>query len=190
MSKNDEKTKVTKKVSNETKSNNVSKTAKKQTSPKKITVKKSTTNKSNTKKSTSKGNTTVTKPRTKTIKKDVDKVIEKDIAADEIKIEKKEENIKDKIVEQDNIEKEIIEEVTNINSAKIENAKFTIRKKNKLAISIGVFVSLLGIIALIITLIANRIIDREFISDTEIIFMVIISIVIEIMGAAIIVKET
>ena len=48
---------------------------------------------------------------------------------------------------------------------KVENAKFSSKKSDKKLLAVGVIISLLGIIALIITLIANRIVDREFISD-------------------------
>jgi hypothetical protein len=49
---------------------------------------------------------------------------------------------------------------------------------------------MLGIIALIISLIANRIIDREYISDISIALMVAGSILIEAFGAFIIINET
>ena len=52
-----------------------------------------------------------------------------------------------------------------------------------LALIIMFGLSLLGIIALIMTLIANRIVDTEFISDTAIMLMVVASILIEIFGA-------
>mgnify|MGYP003306180506 CR=1 FL=1 len=43
--------------------------------------------------------------------------------------------------------------------------------------------------ALIITLIANRIVDKEFISDNAISLMVVASILIECFGAFIIINE-
>lgn len=174
----------TKKASTSSKKTNNTKTTSKKdgnTTAKKSSVKKSTTNNKKT-------NNSVSKTKTKKIETNVKKIVEQDIQIiDDKGIEEKVVEVKE-IIEEKN--EEIKPNIEENYSTKIENAKFTIRRSNKLAISIGVFISLLGIIALIITLIANRIIDREFISDTEILFMVIISIVIEIMGAAIIIKET
>ena len=155
------------------------------TNAKSSATKKNTTKSNAVKKTTNtvkKSSNTAKKTNTK--KKDIkveEKVLKTKPVVEEVKIEK---------VEQKKEEKVTLEEVSNVNGAKIENAKFTVRKSNKLAISIGVFISFLGIVALIISLIANRIIDREFINDTEILVMVIVSIIIEIMGAAIIVKES
>lgn len=84
------------------------------------------------------------------------------------------------------IEKKIDDE---INSTVVEDAKFQKNTKRKSLLLVGIFMSLLGLIALIISLIANRIIDREFISDSTISIMIIISILIEIFGAYIIINE-
>ena len=48
---------------------------------------------------------------------------------------------------------------------------------------------ILGIIALFVSLIANRIVDREFLSDNAITFMMVCSIIIEGFGAFIIINE-
>ena len=113
-----------------------------------------------------KTNTTKSNSKTKKINKDLEKTI---------------------IIE--DIENKINEIVENKNVAKLENAKYIKNKKNKQLLAIGVVISLLGIIALIITLIANRIVDKNFISDNAIILMVIASILIEIFGAFIIINE-
>ena len=200
MSKSEDKNKVTKSNSNKPKTTNKSKASKSTTKKSSTTKKTINTEISTTKKrsaaKTTKKSSTVNKRNNSTVKtsakpvkkkEDINEVLVEDIKKIDIEVANNEPVAETK---QEIIEKEIIEEISNINNTKLENAKFTVRKRNKFAISIGVFISLLGVVALIITLIANRIIDREFISDFEIIAMVVISIVIEIMGAAIIVKET
>ena len=175
----------------------------KKTSTKKTnTIKKSTKNKTNNnsqksiqtksnKKNTTKAspkkttNKTVTKknntPKKTTIKKN-EKELEKTIIIEDIE-NKINDIVENKVLE----EKDII---TTEKVAKLENAKYTIRKKNKHLLAIGVLISLLGVIALIIALIANRIVDKEFISDNAIVMMVIASILIEIFGAFIIINES
>lgn len=153
---------------------------KKTSSKKTNTTKKSTAKKTNNngvkKTSTSKKTTTKSTPKKTTIKK-VEKELEKTVII---------EDIENKI--NDIVENKVIESKQNI--AKLENAKYTIRKRNKQLLAIGVLISLLGIIALIITLIANRIVDKQFISDNAIVMMVIASILIEIFGAFIIINES
>ena len=171
------KSKTTSKTTNKTKSNTTSKS-------KTTSVKKSISKDSNksSEKTSKKNNNIVKKDENAVVKKRTKKEAVKDdpIVVKEVKLEK--------VI---GIEKdESIQENNKFNGAKIENAKYTIKKVNKTAIGIGIFISLLGIIALIIALIANRIVDREFISDSQVIIMVIVSIIIELMGAAIIIKET
>jgi len=153
---------------------------KKTSSKKTNTTKKSTAKKTNNngvkKTSTSKKTTTKSTPK-KTTPKKVEKELEKTVII---------EDIENKI--NDIVENKVIESKQNI--AKLENAKYTIRKRNKQLLAIGVLISLLGIIALIITLIANRIVDKQFISDNAIVMMVIASILIEIFGAFIIINES
>ena len=154
----------------------------------KTSAKKTTTTKSNTSKKTSTTKTTPKKTTTKSVKKTtttkkstpkkVEKELEKTVLIEDI------ENKINEIVENKKVE------VKEENVAKIENAKYTIRKRNKHLLAIGVVISLLGIIALIITLIANRVVDKEFISDNAILMMVIASILIEIFGAFIIINES
>lgn len=165
------------------------KVANKDTETKKKNSKKSTTTKKNT--------STKTVPK-KTVKKPIpkkDTTINKEVAN---KIEDKiEENVildnevnEETITKQEKIEKEVIEEIKNIKDIKLENAKYVTRKKDKSLIAIGVLISLLGIIALILSLIANRLIDREFISDSAVTLMICASIIIEGFGAFIIVNES
>ena len=184
MSKNDN---GTTKVSKNTSKKN---TTKSQNKSNKNNNTKKVDSKNSTKKATNK--TTSNKKTTNTIKKSVNsrkKTINK---KDDIKVVKHEPTVVEevKLKKVNDLEAEVFEPISEVSGAKIENAKFTIRKRNKTAIAIGVFISLLGIIALIIALIANRIVDREFISDNQVIVMVVISIIIELMGAAIIIKET
>ena len=54
----------------------------------------------------------------------------------------------------------------------------------------GIIIVILGIVALIVALIANRIVDREFLSDSAITLMMVASIIIEGFGAFIIINET
>ena len=82
----------------------------------------------------------------------------------------------------------IVEEINNI--TKLEDAKFVKDKKKKSLLPIGIIISILGLVALLISLVANRIIDREFLSDTSITIMLIISIIIEGFGAFIIINES
>ena len=102
------------------------------------------------------------------------------------------ENEIDKIVENKNnikIKEQVIEQINDKKIAKVEDAKFSKKKNDKKLLAVGVIISLLGIIALIITLVANRIVDKEFISDTSISLMAIASILIECFGAFIIINE-
>ena len=142
----------------------------------KISEKKKTAPKSTTKKTTStsntRNNTKTKKKTTKTPDKKLNVVIKNDVL--ETKPKKK------------NNKKEV--EIVSLNTAKIENAKF--KKKRKSLLPIGIIIVILGLAALIVSLIANRIIDREFISDTGIALMILISIIIEGFGAFIIVNES
>ena len=159
----------------------------------KKTTNKTTSSKNNKKK--------VTNSKTKTTKNIQDKAKKKNIKSDKntenknnvilenIKKEKTKDSIK-KDNKSPNIENNSNEKINKVNVSKLEDAKFTkTRKKNKLII-LGIFLSFLGIIALILTLVANRLIDRKFISDTSILIMMIISIIIELFGAFIIINET
>lgn len=192
--KKEEEVKVTKKKN----TNSNGKTTKKNTSTKTQTSKKSTNNtqkKNTAKKTTSKSNTNKTsnvkKPANK--KSTTKKVIKKE---EEIVLEKKQEfpdNFKE--VDNNNIsiqekdEKEIVEEINNVNSIKVEDSKFK-KVKSKALLPVGIIIAILGLAALIVSLVANRIIDREFMSDTAITIMLVISIIIEAFGAFIIINES
>lgn len=190
----EEEVKVTKKKN----TNSNGKTTKKNTSTKTQTSKKSTNNtqkKNTAKKTTSKSNTnktsSVKKPTNK--KSTTKKVIKKD---EEIVLEKKQEfpdNFKEvdnnNISKQEKDEKEIVEEINNVNSIKVEDSKFK-KVKSKALLPVGIIIAILGLAALIVSLVANRIIDREFMSDTAITIMLVISIIIEAFGAFIIINES
>lgn len=176
-------------MANETKKKSTNKTSTKKTSAIKDNSKKSTKSTSSNKTTTrtTAKKTVSSKKNTKqknTTQKKVNKDLEKTVII---------ENIENKI--NDIVKKQEIEAIENIeenikNVAKLENAKYTIRKNNKNLLAIGVLISILGIVALIITLVANRIVDKEFISDSAITLMVIASIIIEIFGAFIIINES
>ena len=83
-----------------------------------------------------------------------------------------------------------IKEVKVERISKIEEPKYQKKKTNKGLLSIGIIISTLGLIALILTLIANRIIDKDFISDQAVMLMTFISLVIEGFGTFIILNET
>lgn len=179
-SKNEETKKVSTKKTNNTKKTTTKTSTKKTTSNKTTTTKKTSTSKTTPKKTTTKN--TISKNTTKkSTPKKVEKELEKTIIIEDI------ENKISDIVKNKNVEvnEEVIE-----NGAKLENAKYRHIKKNKHLLAIGVVISILGIIALIITLIANRIVDKEFISDNTIIIMIFASILIEIFGAFIIINES
>lgn len=186
------------KVNKKKNTNSNGKTTKKNTSTKTQTSKKSTNNtqkKNTAKKTASKSNTnktsSVKKPTNK--KSTTKKVIKKE---EEIVLEKKQEfpdNFKEvdnnNISKQKKDEKEIVEEINNVNSIKVEDSKFK-RDKNKALLPVGIIIAILGLAALIVSLVANRIIDREFMSDTAITIMLVISIIIEAFGAFIIINES
>lgn len=193
--KKEEEVKVTKKKN----TNSNGKTTKKNTSTKTQTSKKSTNNtqkKNTAKKTTSKSNTnktsSVKKPTNK--KSTTKKVIKKE---EEIVLEKKQEfpdnfkevNNNNNISKQEKDEKEIVEEINNVNSIKVEDSKFK-KVKSKALLPVGIIIAILGLAALIVSLVANRIIDREFMSDTAITIMLVISIIIEAFGAFIIINES
>ncbi len=193
--KKEEEVKVTKKKN----TNSNGKTTKKNTSTKTQTSKKSTNNtqkKNTAKKTASKSNTnktsSVKKPTNK--KSTTKKVIKKE---EEIVLEKKQEfpdNFKEvdnnnNISKQEKDEKEIVEEINNVNSIKVEDSKFK-KVKSKALLPVGIIIAILGLAALIVSLVANRIIDREFMSDTAITIMLVISIIIEAFGAFIIINES
>ena len=193
--KKEEEVKVTKKKN----TNSNGKTTKKNTSTKTQTSKKSTNNtqkKNTAKKTTSKSNTnktsSVKKPTNK--KNTTKKVIKEE--EEEIVLEKKQEfpdNFKEvdnnNISKQEKDEKEIVEEINNVNSIKVEDSKFK-KVKSKALLPVGIIIAILGLAALIVSLVANRIIDREFMSDTAITIMLVISIIIEAFGAFIIINES
>lgn len=174
--KKEEPKKTSVKKSNSNTAKKVSSNSTKKTSTKKTpTTKKNTTSKTTTKKTSTKTVNKTTSQNKPAIKK-VEKELEKTVIIEDI------ENKINDIVEK--------KEEQNTVVAKLENAKYSIKKRNKHLLAVGVVISLLGIIALIITLIANRIVDKEFISDNAIIMMVIASILIEIFGAFIIINES
>ena len=171
----------------EEKKSNTRKKTTKNSPTKKITSSKSSSNKTAANKNISKKTTTTKKNTTKkssttTKKSTVKKSTTKPTNRDTVKPTTKKD-----IDKQKEIENKIIENIENI--TKIENAKFQKRKAKKNLIAVGVFVVILGLIALTISLIANRIVDREFLSDTTIAIMVMLSILIEVFGAFIIINE-
>ena len=197
----DEETKKTSSKKNTTKSTNKSSTVKnasKATNTKKDTSSKSTVNKKNVKKTSVGTKKTNNKKSTvKTTKKIEDKKMPEDVIIEEnvINLEEKIEfpnnyvNTEDNnISDQEKDEKIIVEEINNI--TKLEDAKFVKEKKKRSLLPIGVIISILGLVALFISLVANRIVDREFLSDSSITIMLIISIIIEGFGAFIIINES
>ena len=197
--KNDE-TKNTTKKKTTTNNTAVKKTSKNNTAKKsKNTI--STASNKNVKKtsaSSSTKNTTKKNNNVKSTKKtETKKVPKKDTIIEEniINLEEKAEfpnNYVDidnnSISEQEKDEKIIVEEINNI--TKLENAKYIKNNKKRSLLPIGVVIAILGLVALFISLVANRIVDREFLSDNTITLMLIISIVIECFGAFIIIKES
>ena len=197
------------------KSEEIKNTTKKKTTTKSSTAKKTTNNNSLNKKTTNKKNTNTknikvndgkkidNKTKTATTKKkatnkvESKKIPKKDIILEEniINLEEKIEfpdnyvNIEDNnISEQEKDEKIIVEEINNI--TKLENAKYIKSKRKSNLLPIGILIAILGLVALIISLVANRIVDREFLSDNNITLMLIISIMIECFGAFIIIRES
>jgi len=178
--------------------------ANKKEEPKKTSVKKSNSNtakkvsSNSTKKTSTKKTPTTKKNTTKssktTTKKTSTKTVNKTTSQNKPAIKKVEKELEKTVIIEDieNKINDIVEKKEEQNTvvAKLENAKYSIKKRNKHLLAVGVVISLLGIIALIITLIANRIVDKEFISDNAIIMMVIASILIEIFGAFIIINES
>lgn len=165
-------------------------------------VKKGTTSKKTTKSSSNAKKATTSK---KTVNKNVKKTVPKKTAKKEVEVKNVElteildrnENIElvnnykendNNISKQEVQEKEIIEEISNVETKK-ENNK-TIKKKNKKLLAIGIFVVLLGIVALFVSLVANRIVDREFMNDSAVTLMMVASIIIEGFGAFIIINES
>lgn len=197
--KNDE-TKNTTKKKTTTNNTAVKKTSKNNTAKKsKSTI--STASNKNVKKtsaSSSAKNTTKKNNNVKSTKKtETKKVPKKDTIIEEniINLEEKAEfpnNYVDldnnSISEQEKDEKIIVEEINNI--TKLENAKYIKNNKKRSLLPIGVVIAILGLVALFISLVANRIVDREFLSDNTITLMLIVSIVIECFGAFIIIKES
>lgn len=192
---NKKESKTEAKIIDEKKKNTVKSTKSKSTSnaKKTNTTKKTSTVKTNSKKvstskNTSKKNTTTKAKKTTQVKKDA--VVE-DVKVKNIELAK----VLDKDVNNskdfdNNINKqEIIEEINNSNTTKMEDAKFP-KKKDKKMLAIGIFIVTLGIIALFISLVANRIIDREFLSDNAITLMMVASIIIESFGAFVIINES
>lgn len=197
----DEETKKTSSKKNTTKSTNKSSTVKnasKAANTKKDTSSKSTITKKNVKKTSVGTKKTNNKKSTvKTTKKIEDKKMPEDVIIEEnvINLEEKIEfpnnyvNTEDNnISDQEKDEKIIVEEINNI--TKLEDAKFVKEKKKRSLLPIGVIISILGLVALFISLVANRIVDREFLSDSSITIMLIISIIIEGFGAFIIINES
>ncbi len=197
------------------KSEEIKDTTKKKTTTKSSTAKKTTNNNSLNKKTTNKKNTNTknikindgkkidNKTKTATTKKKATKKVEskkipkKDIILEENIINSEEKiefpdnyvNIGDNnISEQEKDEKIIVEEINNI--TKLENAKYIKSKRKSNLLPIGILIAILGLVALIISLVANRIVDREFLSDNNITLMLIISIMIECFGAFIIIRES
>ena len=171
------KTTTTKKKTSTSKKSNSSSTVKKTTTN---NAKKTTTTKkpSTVKKTTTKTNENV-KPK---------EVIKKDVLETTYILEEQENE--NTILDQTKKIDIISDEDKNTYSTSLESSKFVKSKKKRSLLPIGVIIIILGLTALIISLIANRIIDREFISDTGIAVMILISIFVEIVGAFIIINES
>ena len=197
--KKNEETKNTTKKKTTTNNTAVKKTSKNNTAKKsKSTI--STASNKNVKKTSASStkNTTKKSNNVKSTKKtETKKVPKKDTIVEEniINLEEKAEfpdNYVDignnSISEQEKDEKIIVEEINNI--TKLENAKYIKNNKKRSLLPIGVVIAILGLVALFISLVANRIVDREFLSDNTITLMLIVSIVIECFGAFIIIKES
>ena len=187
--------KIENKEEKKTTTKKTSASATKKTTAKKTTAKKTTPKKTTTKSSTSATKkTTTSKPKTTVKKTTTPKVVKKEEKLDKTIIIENIEHEIEKIVDnknhQEKIEEQVVAEINNVDVAKLEDAKFEIKKKDKKLLAIGVFISMLGIIALIITLVANRVVDREYISDTGIAIMAITSILIECFGAFILINES
>lgn len=172
----------TKKKSTTTKKSNVAKKA-----PEAKTTTKKETTKSSAKSPTKKTNTTKIN-NTAQIDKNKNEIITSiEPENKKNKVNEVETNI---ILEQTRKIEKVSYEENSIYSTHVEPSKFIKLKKKKSLLPIGIIIIILGLGALIISLIANRIIDREFISDTGIAVMILISIVIEAIGAFIIVNES
>lgn len=198
--KKNEETKNTTKKKTTTNSTVVKNTSKTSTA-KKSTNTKSTASKKNVKKTSANSSTKNTAKKNSNLKStkktETKKVPKKDIIVEEniINLEEKIEfpdnyvDIEDNnISEQEKDEKIIVEEINNI--TKLENAKYVKNNKKRSLLPIGVVIAILGLVALFISLVANRIVDREFLSDNAITLMLIVSIVIECFGAFIIIRES
>lgn len=198
--KKNEETKNTTKKKTTTNNTAVKKTSKNNTAKKsKSTI--STASNKNVKKTSASGSTKNTTKKSNNVKStkktETKKVPKKDTIVEEniINLEEKAEfpdNYVDidnnSISEQEKNEKIIVEEINNI--TKLENAKYIKNNKKRSLLPIGVVIAILGLVALFISLVANRIVDREFLSDNTITLMLIVSIVIECFGAFIIIKES
>lgn len=128
---------------------------------------------SKTNKTTKKNNSTKKATSTSTKNSNVKKVTTK-----ETKVVKKIDDIKVNDVELANVleKEEVIKPIKT-------------KKRNKKLLCLGIFIVILGIVALFVSLIANRIVDREFLNDNAITFMIISSIIIEGFGSFIIINE-
>lgn len=202
--KKNEETKNTTKKKTTTNNTAVKKTSKNNTAKKSKSTISTAPNKNVKKTSASSSTNSSTKNTTKksnnvksTKKTETKKVPKKDTIVEEniINLEEKAEfpdNYVDignnSISEQEKDEKIIVEEINNI--TKLENAKYIKNNKKRSLLPIGVVIAILGLVALFISLVVNRIVDREFLSDNTITLMLIVSIVIECFGAFIIIKES
>lgn len=198
--KKNEETKNTTKKKTTTNNTAVKKTSKNNTAKKsKSTIStasnknvKKTSASSSTKNTTKKNNNVKSTKKTETKKvPKKDTIVEKNIINLEEKAEFPDNYVdigNNSISEQEKDEKIIVEEINNI--TKLENAKYIKNNKKRSLLPIGVVIAILGLVALFISLVANRIVDREFLSDNTITLMLIVSIVIECFGAFIIIKES
>ena len=188
--------KTTNKVTSSKKTTKTNQSKTTQSKPKQTKANQTKTSQNKTKQTnnkTTKNNTTKTK---------TNKSVQNTTKNDNVKnLETKEtiilENTKEEINNNLESNKEINIENTNkevkvekVNVSKIEDAKFSKKKRNNKLLLVGLFLSVLGIIALILSIIANRLIDRQFLSDSSVLIMIIISIIIELFGAFIIINET
>lgn len=102
--------------------------------------------------------------------------------------EKRNENNK---VKRDNVIIKIQPQEMNLTELKelLKKRKKGKKKKNKKGKIIGYVITFIGIIALILSLIINRLVDREYFPDSVIIFIMGVSILSLLFGFYILIKE-
>lgn len=119
-------------------------------------------------------------------------IFKDEIDAIEAKSSNYENGYKDIQTEEEKTKTIDVEKIENIinKATKVEDSKFKKNKNKNILLALGIIISIIGIVALFVALIANRIVDRDFLSDTAITLMIVGSIIIEGFGAFIIVSES